>query len=155
MQFSLSMGNFHTAGCFMPGLFTIHPGHLTIHCSIYRKSCVKCRLGEQTLAIGTRGGNFHAKSRQGLVSTYAYQQWGYDASSSTWQGTYWTASGAALFNAFLSLGMEDQILFNEVHSYANAIAQARKAKKPIGDQTICPDTSIIIASGCSANFWFS
>eukprot|EP00884_Botryococcus_braunii_P005087 jgi/Botrbrau1/1457/Bobra.178_3s0015.1 len=82
-------------------------------------------LGEQTLAIGTRGDVFDSKSRRGVVSTFANQQWGYVASSSTWEGSYWTASGAALFNAFLWFGFEDHVLFNEDITFAQIVPSFR------------------------------
>lgn len=75
------------------------------------------RLGEKTLAVGVGGGRpYSAQTRTAVISTYTDGQWGYEASSSRWQGFSWTASGAAFFNFLLSVKEETHLVFNEVKS---------------------------------------
>eukprot|EP00884_Botryococcus_braunii_P005121 jgi/Botrbrau1/1460/Bobra.178_3s0018.1 len=79
-------------------------------------------IGDQSVAINTGGVPYDAKSGAALVSPYSNQQWGYDASNSTRQGLFWTASGPALFNFALSVHLDYRVVFNEDITFAQIIA---------------------------------
>lgn len=77
-----------------------------------RVSC--CRLGDPTIAISSGAGPFDPRFRLLTMSTYDYRQWGYDGTNSTWEGFYWSQSGAAFFSVLLVVHWNYAIFLNEV-----------------------------------------
>jgi hypothetical protein len=75
---------------------------------------VCARIGDAGAAVGTGSVPYDAARRVAILSPYDYQQWANDATNSTWQGFFWTSSGAALFNFVTSVRLEYHLFFNEV-----------------------------------------
>lgn len=74
---------------------------------------VGLRLGDPTCAVSSGGAPYDPQTRTGVVSTYANQQWGFDATNSTWRGLFWHPSGAALLNGLLLVHLDYRVTFNE------------------------------------------
>eukprot|EP00884_Botryococcus_braunii_P009243 jgi/Botrbrau1/1831/Bobra.146_1s0026.1 len=70
-------------------------------------------LGDPTLAINYGGGEYDAPARMLVINTYSKGLWAFDGTNSTWEGTSWSISGAALFNAALFARIVYRIYFNE------------------------------------------
>jgi hypothetical protein len=73
-----------------------------------------CRLDDSTSAISTGGLIFDPKKRSMGGDTFGGQRWAVDATSSTWTGSFWTPSGATIFNYQLLIQLQYHIVFNEV-----------------------------------------
>eukprot|EP00884_Botryococcus_braunii_P014810 jgi/Botrbrau1/2332/Bobra.39_1s0021.1 len=78
-------------------------------------------LGDASLAISSGGGKYDAKNRVLEVSTYADRQWAVVATDAVWQGSYWSISGAATFNAALQTRINYVIYLNEDTTFGQIV----------------------------------
>jgi hypothetical protein len=72
------------------------------------------RIGDPTNAIGTGGLTYDTKTRSVIAPGYRGEVFAVDATSSKWEGAFWSSSGASLYNELAALQADFGIQFNEV-----------------------------------------
>eukprot|EP00884_Botryococcus_braunii_P000500 jgi/Botrbrau1/10450/Bobra.0133s0057.1 len=92
-------------------------------------------LQDPAIVVSNGVGPFNARSRVLTVSTYANQQFGFDGTSSEWQGGYWTVSGAGFVNALLVLHLEYPMYLNEDFTHAQIVPVIKIMGVPIAVPT--------------------
>jgi hypothetical protein len=70
------------------------------------------------MAFDYSAATYDPKLRRLIVSTFSDGIVGFEATNSTWQGSSWSTSGAAFFNAALVVQLVYHVYFNEVRHLA-------------------------------------
>eukprot|EP00884_Botryococcus_braunii_P009254 jgi/Botrbrau1/1832/Bobra.146_1s0027.1 len=78
-------------------------------------------LRDPALAFDYSAAGYDPKTRKLIVPTFADGLVAYEATNSTWQGSSWSSSGAAFYNAILFSQLVYHVFFNEDFTFGQVI----------------------------------